>query len=170
MTIKEILEMLFEDRGPIIMLFLIATTLVEIAPIKLNPWKKLLKWFGSLFNSDVMMKLTDVDHKVGDIETRLNDHIKASDEMDLKARRSAILDFASNLMRGQNYHKEKFEFMIRECDSYEKYCRDNGVINGVADASITEIRRIHAEKLRTNGFLSDHASAPETKEVNANGS
>lgn len=146
MTIKEVIEALIADRGPIIAIFLIATTLVQIAPIKINPWSALLRWIGNQLNKEVIAKIDDVDK-------RLNEHIRDSMEEDIRVRRASILDFGSSVIRGVNYHKEKFNAMINECDSYEKYCEDNHIINGVATASIAEIRRIYQEHLRNNDFL-----------------
>lgn len=146
MTIKDIAEMLMQDKGPILLTIMIMLTLVELVPIKLNPWSAIFNWFGKKLNKEVIEKI-DV------IEERLDEHIKDSEETDLKARRTAILDFGSNVIRGVNYHKEKFDFMIGECDDYEDYCKKHDIKNGVAEASIAEIRRIYQERLRNNNFL-----------------
>lgn len=146
MTIKEILEQLVADRGPIALLFIVAMTLVQISPIKINPWSAIVKWIGSNLNKEVI-------EKVDLIEKRLDEHIRMSDEADIRVRRTNILDFSSSVIRGVNYHREKFDFMIVECDNYEKYCKENHIINGVADASIAEIRRIYQEHLRNDDFL-----------------
>lgn len=150
MTIKELFEMLMEDRGPIILIVLAAMTLVQVTPIKLNPWSALFKWFGKQINKEVI-------EKIDTIEKRLDKHIKDSEDSELNTRRTEILDFSSSVIRGVNYHKEKFDFMIKECDSYEKYCSDNKVVNGVAAASIAEIRRIYQEHLRNDDFLHEKA-------------
>ena len=148
MTVQEILEMVVEDRGPIFLVFVILMTVIEITPIKINPWTALFGWLGKQINKGVI-------NKIDDLEKRLDEHIKNSSEMELKARRVAILDFGSSIIRGTNYHKEKFDFMINECDSYEKYCKDNEITNGVAQASIEEIRRIYQEHLRNADFLTE---------------
>lgn len=152
MTIKELMELLVADRGPILLITCIALTIIQIAPIKINPWGTIFSWFGRQLNKDVITKI-DV------IEERLNTHIRVSEEIELRERRTNILDFSSSVLRGVNYHKEKFDFMIAECDSYEKYCTKNNIRNGVAEASIAEIRRIYQERLRNNDFLVDPASS-----------
>lgn len=151
MTIKELLETLVADRGPITLLFIIGITLVQIAPIQINPWSAIFKWLGRKLNTEVI-------EKVDTIEERLDKHIEEWSECTLKERRARILDFSSSVLRGENYHKEKFEFMIAECDSYEDYCEDNDIKNGVAKASIAEIRRIYQDRLRNNDFLIDQVS------------
>lgn len=146
MSVQEILEKIVSDREPILLTILIVGTLVQIAPIKLNPWGAIFKWLGRQLNREVM-------EKIDTLETQLDDHIKESAEAELRARRVSILDFSSSVIQGVNYHKEKFDFMIAECDSYEKYCQDNNVKNGVAEASIAEIRRVYKERLHSNSFL-----------------
>ena len=148
MTLKDILEMIVADRGPISLLFIVAMTILQIAPININPWSALFRWFGKQLNQDV---IKDID----EVKQQLNQHIKDSEESELKARRTTILDFGSSVIRGVNYHKEKFDFMINECDAYQEYCRKNNIQNGVAEASIAEIRRIYQDHLRNDDFLVD---------------
>lgn len=153
MTIQELLESIVADRGPIFLFIFAMMTLVEITPIKLNPWTSIFEWFGKKLNKEVITKIDK-------IETRLDAHIKDSEQQELRARRTSILDFSSSIIRGVNYHREKFDFMINECDQYEEYCKANNVKNGVAEASISEIRRIYQEHLRNNDFLQETEPLP----------
>ena len=146
MTIQQLFEMIVQDREPIALIVLIAMTIIQVTPIKLNPWSAIFKWIGKQINKEVVEKI-DV------IEKRLDDHIENSTEAELKVRRMAILDFSSAILRRTNYHREKFDFMIKECDSYEAYCTENNIKNGVAEASIAEIRRVYQEHLRNSDFL-----------------
>lgn len=151
MTITDILTAVVDARGPIIAVILVAATIIQITPIKINPWTIVLSWIGRQLNKDMM-------DKIDLVEKRLDAHIKDSEESELKARRTSILDFSSSVIRGVNYHREKFNFMIAECDSYEVYCKENDIKNGVAEASIAEIRRVYQEHLRKNDFLGESTS------------
>lgn len=158
MTIKELANIIAQDGGPVSLVIMIAMTIIQVIPqIKLNPWSAIVQWIGRQLNAEVISKIEKV-------ESRLDLHIKDSEEQDLKARRTSILDFSSSVIRGVNYHKEKFDFMITECDSYEKYCADNEIKNGVAEASIAEIRRIYKEHLRNDDFLVERI-IPSDEEV-----
>lgn len=148
------MEHIVADRGPILLIFFIATSLVQISPININPWSAILKWLGRQMNHDVI-------EKVDNIEARLDAHIKDYAETTLKARRSSILDFGSSVIRGTNHQREKFDFMISECDSYQEYCKENKIKNGVADASIAEIRRIYQLHLRNNDFLVENGGGDD---------
>ena len=153
MTIQEIAESIVADRGPIILIIVAMMTFVEVTPIKLNPWSAIFGWFGKKLNKEVIDKI-DI------MEKRLDTHIKDSEQQELRSRRTCILDFSSSVIRGVNYHREKFDFMINECDQYEEYCKKNDIKNGVAEASIAEIRRIYKEHLRNNDFLVESEPLP----------
>ena len=36
-------------------------TLIEITPIKVNPWSAIAKWFGKVFNGEVLNKLDKME-------------------------------------------------------------------------------------------------------------
>lgn len=158
MTIQQLMENIVADRGPILLVFFIVMTLIQVTPIKINPWSAIFKWLGKQLNTDVLVKMDALEKRIDAVEKGQEEHIKESKEDELKARRMSILDFSSSILRGVNYHREKFEFMITECDSYEAYCKENKIKNGVAEASIAEIRRIYQEHLRSNDFLVEQTS------------
>lgn len=161
MTIQQLMGMIVEDRGPICLVFLIALTLLQISPIKINPWSAILKWLGKQLNTDVLVKMDALEKRIDAVEEGQKEHIRESKEDELKTRRARIIDFGSSILRGVNYHKEKFDFMINECDSYEEYCKKNDIKNGVATASISEIRRIYQEHLRNADFLIEQSHISE---------
>lgn len=150
MKLSDIVNLIIADRGPIVLALALILTVIEITPLKLNPWGALFNWVGRQLNREVL-------EKIDRVETRLDTHIRESEKAELRIRRTTILDFSSSVIRGVNYHKEKFDFMIAECDSYEAYCKDNNIKNGVAEASIAEIRRIYQEHLRNGDFLDSDA-------------
>ena len=113
MSIIEILDI---KTGVSIGAFLLFTlmTIIQIAPIKINPWDKILTWIGNHMNADIV-KRVDV------IEGKLDEHIRDSAEERIRKVRADILDFANACMNGRKHTKEEFEFVISECDAYEKH-------------------------------------------------
>ena len=85
MTIKEIL---LSGSG----LLLILMTLVQIAPIKINPWSALAKAIGKAINADVSNRLDG-------IESKLDGHIKTDDRRTADNLRAQILHFNNELLR-----------------------------------------------------------------------
>lgn len=129
-----------------VFLILFLMTIIQIAPIKVNPWDKILVWFGNHMNADIV-KRVDV------IEEKLDEHIKDSSEERIRKIRADILDFGNACMNGRPHTKEEFEFVISECDAYENYIHKKNIKNGVATAAIKEIKRLYAIGLQNNSFL-----------------
>ena len=63
-------------------LFLLLT-LVQVSPVKINPWSALARLVGRAINGDVLDKL-------GKVETRLEKHIQADDERDADMHRATL--------------------------------------------------------------------------------
>ena len=129
-------------------LFAVLMTIIQIAPIKINPWDKILTWLGYHMNADIV-KRVDV------IEGKLDEHIKDSSEERIRKVRADILDFANACMNGRKHTKEEFEFVISECDAYEKHIEKMQIKNGVATAAIREIRRLYEKGISENSFLKE---------------
>ncbi len=129
-------------------ILIILMTLIQIAPIKFNPWDKILTWLGNHMNADIV-KRVDV------IEGKLDEHIKESSDEMIRKVRADILSFGNSCMNGHPHTKEEFEFVISECDQYEKYIEKTQSKNGVATATIAEIHRLYEIGIHDNSFLKE---------------
>lgn len=127
-------------------LIVILLTIVQITPIKINPWDVILHWIGDRLNSNIVKK-------VDQLEEKLDDHIQESMIKGLRDSRAQILDFCNSCMTGHRHTKEEFEFIIAACDDYEAYIEKNKIKNGVISAAIKEIRRIYDRCIQRNSFL-----------------
>ncbi|MBM6886469.1 hypothetical protein H6B69_11405, partial [Pseudoflavonifractor phocaeensis] len=110
MSIK---ELLFGGGG----LLLVLMTLVQIAPIKVNPWSALAKAIGKAVN-------TDICHRLDGIEAKLDGHITMDDRRTADSRRAQILHFNNELLRPINHTKEEFIEILAKIDEYERYCEE----------------------------------------------
>ena len=131
--------------GLIVTLIVILMTIIQIAPIKINPWDFLLGWIGDRLNSHIIKKVDSLDAK-------LTEHVEESRDSSIKRKRTRILQFVEDGMSGKRYTKEAFDFMITECDEYEEYIKKCGKKNGVIEASIKEIRRRYFDHIHNNDF------------------
>ena len=129
----------------VIIIGILLTTLVQISPLKLNPWDFCLGWIGDRLNSHIIKKVDALDEK-------LTKHVQESKDSSVKRKRQRILQFVEDGMGGKRYTKETFEFMMNECDEYEQYIKENDIKNGVIDASITEIRRRYIDHVHNADF------------------
>lgn len=129
-------------------IILAAMTLIQISPIKLNPWDSLFKWLGGKLNQGLKK---EIDGMKKDLEK----HIKESNDKDLRDSRMQILNFCNSCIRGEKHTKEQFDFIIIQCDDYEKYIEKNDIKNGVISSAIKEIRRLYDRCIQRNDFLKE---------------
>lgn len=150
MSLQDLFEMINISEmtgatGLIVALIVILMTIIQIAPIKINPWDFLLGWIGDRLNSHIIKKVDNLDAK-------LTEHVEESRDGTIKRKRARILQFVEDGMSGKRYTKEAFDFMIMECDEYEAYVEKCGRKNGVIEASIKEIRRRYSDHIHNADF------------------
>lgn len=135
---------------------IVLLSVIQIAPIEINPWSFILKCFKRLWreiNSDIFTEIIKIDNKVDSLQEELTSHILESREETVRKWRSDIMDFCNAEINGRPHTKEQYEEVISSCDKYQKYCERNSIPNGVAEDSIKEIHRSYRELLATDGFL-----------------
>ena len=158
MTVAKLVELIGAKSTELsfwgVLIFLLSIG-VEFTPIKWNPWSAILGWIGSRLNSRLNSKLSEIDTKVDKLSNDLEKHIVESNAKELRDTRKDILNFCNSCMIGQKHTKEQFEFVLKQCDSYEKYIEDNKIKNGVIDAAIKEIRRLNQKCIQENSYLKE---------------
>lgn len=139
MSIQEILA----SGGGVLV---IAMTLVQIAPVKINPWSWLARTIGRAVNAEVIKKL--------------DDHITMDDRRCADGHRTRILHFNNELLRDINHTKEEFTEVLAEIDAYEEYCREHPEYpNNRAVLAIENIREVYKERQRKHDFLQESSAA-----------
>lgn len=148
MTLKEIL---WGSGGAIIILL----TLIQITPIKVNPWTAVGKAIGRTFNGDMIKDLKEIKTSLLETQERLEGHIRADDMRNADEHRRQILRFNGEILRKLRHTKEEFDDVLIEIDEYERYCKTHpDYKNNRAGLAIENLRRVYAELLKTNDFLS----------------
>ncbi len=148
MTIK---ELLLGGGG----LLLILMTLVQIAPIKINPWSALAKAIGKAVNADVTSRLAEIEEK-------LDGHIKTDDRRTADNLRAQILHFNNELLRPIYHTKEEFIEVLAKIDEYDRYCERNpDYPNNRAVLAIENIREVYMERLKKRDFLQESTPKEE---------
>lgn len=145
-----------------VLIFLMSIGIEIVPKIKWNPWSSLIKWIGSKFNDKIDKKMDTVrgeikelDKKIDAVQTQLSEHIAESEIKSLEDTRRDILEFANACMNGRKHTKEQFDFMIKKCDTYELYIKNNEIKNGVIEAAIKEIRRLYDKCIQEHSFLKE---------------
>ena len=124
-------------------------TLVQISPIKLDPWTALGKALGRALNGDVLKE-------VGETKSKLETHILVDDQRAADQHRVRILTFNTELLRGQRHTREDFIDILCEVDAYESYCKAHPEYkNSRCVHAVANIGRVYDELLRTGDFLAE---------------
>ena len=116
-----------------------AVTLIDIAPIKLNPWKWLLSKIGDVITGQIRSDLAELKR---DFE-----ETKAQDK------RWHILTFANGCRNGKLHSKEEWQHVISELAEYEAYTERKDITNGVIEEETKFLRELYHERCIKNDFL-----------------
>lgn len=133
---------------------LVLLTLIQITPIKINPWSAIAKAIGRAINGEVIGMLSEVKSKQESTSDRLNEHIRLDDERNADEHRARILRFNNELIRDIPHTKEEFIDILADIDSYEQYCTKHPEYkNNRAVHAIANIGRVYDERLQKHDFL-----------------
>lgn len=126
-------------------LLLVMMTLVQIAPVKVNPWSWMARAIGRAINAEVIKKL--------------DDHITMDDRRTADGHRTRILHFNNELLREIDHTKEEFIEVLAEIDAYERYCEEHPEYpNNRAVLAIENIREVYKDRLKKHDFLQEGSS------------
>ena len=143
-------EMLLAGGGVLV----VVLSLIEVTPIKVNPWSALAKWLGRAFNADVIAGLEAVKQSQAEARKQLDAHITTDEKREADHCRARILRFNNELLRELPHTKEEFIEVLKDIDDYERYCRDHkDYANGRAVHAINNIGRVYDERLEKHDFL-----------------
>lgn len=112
---------------------LVILTLIQIAPIKVNPWTFIARALGKALNAEVLDKI---------------------DEIEAKNARYRILRFNDEILCGKYHTEEHFNQILSDIDMYEKYCKEHPKYpNSKAVLAIGNIRRVYRKCTDEHSFL-----------------
>lgn len=120
-----------------------AVTLVQIAPIKINPWSWVGRTLRKVIIGDIDEKLREISKKVDKIEDTIN-------ERDAVLARTHILRFNDELYNNVKHSRDYFLQTLEDIDNYEKYCEAHPDFKNsrttMAEQNIKEVyQRLFAE-------------------------
>ena len=131
-------------------------SLVEVSPIKINPWSGLAKWLGRAINGEVLESVAEAKKAQEETRRALDEHIRADDERNADTLRMRILHFNNELLRGDRHTREDFIEILAVIDAYEQYCKNHpNYRNNRASHAIANIGRVYDERLKLRDFLGE---------------
>ena len=122
-------------------------TLIQIAPIKINPWSAIAKTLGRAINKEMMDKLESLDKEM----KQLRDATALESALNCRVR---IIHFGDETLHGQKHTKEHFDQILRDIDKYEHYCNTHPEFeNNVTVLTSARIKEIYQKRLADGDFL-----------------
>jgi hypothetical protein len=122
-------------------------SLVEIAPIKINPWTNIARAIGKAINGEVLAKVEALEQKVDKLE-------HAGAERNAESRRVRILRFGDEILHDVKHSKEHFDNIHKDISVYEQYCKDHPEFeNGRTVLTIEVIEATYKKCLDHHTFL-----------------
>ena len=145
---KEALDTLYWIGG-----IIIGSGLIEISPIKLNPWTWVLSPLRKALTGGLTAQIGEVQTQVNTLQQDLLKHIDESREEEVKNARQRILRFNDEIIQKQKHSKEHFDDILGDIDLYEDYCVDHPKFpNNRAVMAINHIKETY-ERLIKEGKL-----------------
>lgn len=133
---------------------LVILTLVQIVPVKLNPWTWIAKALGRAINGEVMEHIGVLDKKVDKLENDIEKAGAIDEQRDIEIRRVRILRFGEELLKDDRHTKEHFDQTLMDITRYERYCEKHPEFeNNVTDLTIAHIKAVYQQCYEKHSFL-----------------
>jgi hypothetical protein len=132
MNLKEIISQF--NAGYVVAGIAVLLSLIQISPLKLNPWDKLLGWFGKKLNGETEKRLKAVEKQIRDMW--INNH------------RQSILTFARECRADIEHSSDEWTNVLNLAEEYEKYVTENKITNGIITQDTVYLRKLYQELSR----------------------
>ena len=136
MALTEIAQKLTagELAGWAVVLIILTFSLIQIAPVKLNPWDSILEWFGRKLNGNMQKRLDDLEKQIRNMW--INTH------------RLHILTFARECRANIEHSSDEWTNVLNVAEEYEKTVHEQRITNGVITQDTAYIRALYQELSR----------------------
>lgn len=150
MTAKEIIDVISFIPSPLLNMGLavIILSLIQITPIKVNPWT----WLKQIYH---------IPDKIADLETELAKTKRDLNDDRAYRWRSQILSRADHVRRGEKLSEERWNDTIESIDLYEIYCEkmekegSSHFANGKCKVAIAYLKEKYKEVYAIQDYLEE---------------
>lgn len=138
-----------------VIVIVVVSSLIEISPIKVNPWSWVVKKLGDVLNREVIKELQDVKKDVCELKVARNEAKREREDSKATAARRRILNFDDELRRGVQHSQEQFRQIIEDdIDFYKGYCNCHpDYPNNMAENAMHNIVEKHRIVKEKNDFI-----------------
>lgn len=121
--------------------------IVQVSPIKINPWTWVARSIGRAINAELIEKVDKLDKRINQMEEH-------DAEREAKSARIRILRFGDECKQQLRHSQEHFDQIIDDIDQYETYCATHpNFKNNKAVLTISIIKDAYRKRIAANDFL-----------------
>lgn len=136
-----------ELAGRIALVISAISIVVQITPIKVNPWTWLARKIGKAINGDMMDEFKAMREDLDAMKAEM-------EETNAKNLRTKIIRFASEIRVHQLHTKDYFDEVMDDITAYERYCDTHkNFKNNITVMSSELITETYKKCLEENSFL-----------------
>lgn len=136
-----------ELSGRIALIVAGLSVIVQISPIKLNPWSWLAKKIGKAINGEVLTKMDEITDDLKRVHEEM-------DEKNAKDARTKILRFSDELLHNTMHSKDHFDEILLSITEYTQYCNEHPEFkNHMTDSSTKMILKTYEKCMEEHSFL-----------------
>ena len=123
--------------------------IIQISPIKLNPWSWIARKIGRAINHEMMTQVESIARDVKDLQNTV-------DANAAKLAREKILEFGDDLIfQPQRRHsKDRFDDVVQHITEYDAYCAEHPEFkNHMTEATTKLILETYEKCMHEHSFL-----------------
>lgn len=109
-------------------------SLVQVAPLKLNPWDRVFDWLGKKLNRTA-------DEELKKLQAQIQG-------MWINSHRHTILRFARECRAGIDHSPDEWTNVLNVAEEYEAFVKENSVTNGIITQDTVYLRNLYQELSR----------------------
>ena len=150
----QLLQLLRTYVSDILAALALFSIVIEVAPIKINPWSFLAKKIGKAMNSDVLARIDKLDTKVNQLDCYVKQLEQAQLECEAKRARTRILRFGDEVRLNVKHSKDSFDEVLADITFYDTYCSTHPDFkNNRTKSTEKVIVDVYEDCLRNDSFL-----------------
>ena len=142
-----------ENAPTAALILLILSFIIEITPIKINPWTKILKSISKIVTKDACGKFDGLIIKMDKLENKFDKMEREQIENEKDRIRWEVLDFANSCRNGRKHTRDEFQHIVALNTKYKGLLKQTDDENGVFEDEYNYIHDIYDELKKDNNFL-----------------
>ncbi|MCR5755624.1 MAG: hypothetical protein K6G30_12535 [Acetatifactor sp.] len=154
MTLKEVSQLWQDNRSELLWGIAIVMSIIQITPIKINPWTWIVQTIGKHLNAGVIQKLDRQEQEINGLKNDVLTIRKEQNEARATSSRYRILRFDDELLHDVRHTKEHFDQILLDIDVYEDFCTKHPDFrNNLAVMAIKHIKAVYEKCSHEQSFL-----------------